>query len=131
MGDSAISETFGLGGFIMANAPAIVQFVGGSLDDARHITDDMYQICLGTNHHYTLPVLGFRPAPLGIDIRRVVETSLRPVVNTGIAHREPGHGLVGAGLARVPLDCFVGAVEAFAAEYTPELPDRQEEQPWP
>ena len=34
LGDSAITETAGLGGFAMAAAPAIVNFVGGTPDDA-------------------------------------------------------------------------------------------------
>jgi hypothetical protein len=113
MGDSAICETAGLGAFVMGAAPAIVQFVGGRPEDAVQITLDMYQITLGENPNYTLPYLGFRGAPVGIDIRKVVETGLKPVVDTGIAHKEPGHGLIGAGIASVPLDCFEDALQTM------------------
>ncbi len=115
LGDSAISETAGIGAFVMGGAPAIVQFVGGTPADALRYTEDMYRITVGENPNYTLPVLNFRGAPLGIDVRQVVETNLAPVINTGIAHREPGHGLVGAGVVGAPLACFEAALRAMAA----------------
>jgi hypothetical protein len=115
LGDSAISETAGVGAFVMGGAPAIVQFVGGTPAEALRYTENMYGITVGENPNYTLPVLNFRGAPLGIDVRRVVETNIAPVINTGIAHREPGHGLVGAGVVEAPLACFEAALRAMAA----------------
>jgi hypothetical protein len=100
LGDSAISETAGLGAFVMGAAPAIVQFVGGTPADARRYTEMMYRITLGENPHYTLPPLDFRGAPTGIDVRKVVETNVALVINTGIAHTQPGQGLVGAGVVQ-------------------------------
>jgi hypothetical protein len=44
----------------------------------------------------------------------VVHTGILPVVNTGIAHREPGVGQVGAGLVEPPMAAFAAAVEALA-----------------
>jgi len=38
IGDSAITETAGIGGFAMAAAPAIVRFVGGAVPDALATT---------------------------------------------------------------------------------------------
>ncbi len=55
--------------------------------------------------------------PTGIDIRLVVETGLAPVINTGIAHREPGIGQVGAGVVKAPLKCFEDALVAFALDH--------------
>ena len=52
--------------------------------------------------------------PTGIDIRRVVETGLAPTINTGIAHREPGIGQVGAGVVKAPMSCFTDALRVFA-----------------
>jgi hypothetical protein len=115
LGDSAISETAGIGAFVMGGAPAIVQFVGGTAAEALRYTEDMYRITVGENPNYTLPVLNFRGAPLGIDVRQVVETNMAPVINTGIAHRESGHGLVGAGVVAAPLACFEAAQRAMAA----------------
>src|SRR5579859_508534 len=115
LGDSAISEAAGIGAFVMGGAPAIVQFVGGTPADALRYTERMYRITVGENPNYTLPALNFRGAPLGIDVRRVVETNIAPVINTGIAHREPGHGLVGAGVVAAPLACFEAALRAVAA----------------
>jgi hypothetical protein len=115
LGDSAIAETAGLGGFAMAAAPAIVNFVGGTPDDAIANTAAMGHITLGRNGAFTLPAMNFSGTPAGIDARKVVDTGILPVINTGIAHREPGIGQIGAGITRAPLDCFAQAVTALAA----------------
>ncbi len=121
IGDSAITETVGLGGFAMAAAPAIVQFVGGTVDLARTSTVRMYEITLAESEAYRIPALDFRGTPTAIDIRKVVETGILPVINTGIAHRQPGIGQVGAGLTEPPAECFHAAlaatVEAQAARH--------------
>jgi hypothetical protein len=114
LGDSAITETFGIGGFAMAAAPAIVRFVGGTAADAIALTRLMERITLAKNSAYGLPSLGFSGTPTAIDARRVVETQIAPVINTGIAHREAGVGQIGAGIARAPLACFELAVRAVA-----------------
>lgn len=114
IGDSAITETAGTGGFAMAAAPAIVQFIGGTPADALRYTTEMYDITVAENSQYQLPPLGFRGAPLGIDIRQVVRQNLLPIINTGIAHRLPGVGQVGAGIVRPPMACFVAAVHDLA-----------------
>jgi hypothetical protein len=115
IGDSAITETIGLGGFAMANAPAIVRFVGGSVADAMRTTHEMYEITTGENPAYALPVLDFRGAPTGIDVTKVVRTGILPQINTGIAGRVAGTGQVGAGLVTAPMECFVSALGALAA----------------
>ena len=116
IGDSTIVETVGLGGFAMAAAPAVAGFVGaGGAAEAIAHTRAMYEITAARNPAWTLPALEFAGTPTGIDIRKVVETGVAPTINTGIAHREPGVGQVGAGIVRAPLACFVGALEAFAA----------------
>jgi hypothetical protein len=116
LGDSAITETAGLGGFAMAAAPAIVKFVGGTAEDALANTLAMTHITLGRNAAFTLPALDFAGTPAGIDLRRVVDTGILPVINTGIAHREPGVGQIGAGVTRAPAECFAQAVKALATE---------------
>jgi hypothetical protein len=116
IGDSTITETAGIGAFAMAAAPAIVTFVGGSPDEALAATLEMYEITLAESPHFTIPQLGFRGSPTGIDVRKVVELGITPRVNTGIAHRLPGIGQVGAGLVRPPIEPFVAALEACAAE---------------
>ena len=114
IGDSTITETIGIGGMAMAAAPAIVRFVGGSPQDALDATRSMYEITWAESNHYQVPALGFRGTPLGIDCRAVVHSGLLPVVNTGIAHREPGIGQVGAGLVDPPMEAFVAATRALA-----------------
>jgi hypothetical protein len=114
LGDSAIAETVGLGGFSMAAAPAIVQFVGGSPQDAVAYSREMLQITLGTSPAFTLPALSFTGAPSGIDARLVVDTGVAPIINTGIAHRQAGIGQVGAGLVRAPMACFERAIARLA-----------------
>jgi len=119
LGDSAITETAGLGGFAMAAAPAIVKFVGGTPDDALANTQAMGHVTLGRNGGFTLPAMNFAGTPAGIDARRVLDSGLLPVINTGIAHREAGIGQIGAGITHAPLACFTQAVTALA-ETLPE-----------
>jgi hypothetical protein len=116
LGDSAITETAGLGGFAMAAAPAIVKFVGGTPQDALANTLAMTHITLKRNGAFTLPALDFAGTPACIDARRVVDTGMLPVINTGIAHKEPGVGQIGAGVTRAPRACFTQAVAALAEE---------------
>ncbi len=113
IGDSAITETAGLGAFAMAAAPAIVSFIGGNADLARTSTLRMYEITLAESEAYRIPSLDFRGTPTAIDIRKVVETGILPVINTGIAHRQPGIGQVGAGLTDPPRECFEEALSAL------------------
>jgi len=116
IGDSVITETAGYGGFAMAAAPAIVQFVGGTPKDAINKTLEMYEICFGENNTYKIPPLNFRGTPTGVDLTKIVETGILPSINTGIAHKEPGIGQVGAGLVKPPQNCFEDAFEAFVTE---------------
>jgi len=115
MGDSSITETAGLGGFAMATAPAIVQFVGGTPQDAVANTREMRHITLGRNNAFTLPAMNFSGTPAGIDARRVLDTNITPIINTGIAHKEAGVGQIGAGITRAPLECFTQAIIALAS----------------
>jgi hypothetical protein len=117
IGDSTITETAGIGAFAMAAAPAIVTFIGGSPQDAVHATLEMYEITAAEHDHFTIPALGFRGTPVGIDLRKVVELGITPRVNTGIAHKQAGIGQVGAGLVRPPKEVFEEALVAFAERY--------------
>ena len=117
IGDSVITETAGIGGFAMAAAPAIVLFVGGTPDDALNITRKMYEITLVENDVYRIPALDFRGTPTAIDLRKIIDTGILPAINTGIAHKEPGVGMVGAGLVKPPVNCFKDALAAFAQAY--------------
>ena len=119
LGDSAITETAGLGSLAMATAPAVVQLVGGTPRFATETTLKMYEITAGEHETFKMPTLDFRGVPLGIDIRKVVETGISPVINTGIAHRKPGIGQIGAGITSAPMDCFMQALEAFAESRQP------------
>jgi hypothetical protein len=117
MGDSAITETVGWGAFVLAGAPGILALVGGTPESARQITRDMYEITVMKHPTYRIPALGSEGAPLGIDVRKVVHTGIVPVIDTAIAHREPGHPLIGAGLVRAPMECFKKALLAFARRH--------------
>jgi hypothetical protein len=114
LGDSAITETAGVGGFAMAAAPAIVKFVGGTQTDAIHHSLRMRAITLGSNPSFTLPALDFAATACGIDARKVVDCGVLPVINSGIAHREAGVGQIGAGVTSAPMACFTAAVKALA-----------------
>jgi hypothetical protein len=115
MGDSAIMETVGLGAFAMAAAPAVMGFVGaGRASDALAFTRSMGELTVGRNPKWLIPMLDGQGVPAGIDVRKVVDTGIQPAINTGIAHRKPGVGQVGAGVARAPLACFDKGLEVFA-----------------
>ena len=114
IGDSAITETAGIGGFSMATAPAIVRFVGGTVPDALATTRRMHEITLAKNPRWTIPVLEFEGAPTGIDVSAVCRTSLLPQINTGMAGNRPGVGQVGAGLVNPPAEIFPAALAALA-----------------
>ena len=117
IGDSTITETAGIGAFAMAAAPAIVSFVSGTPQDALNATLEMYEITTLEHSHFTIPPLDFRGTPVGVDIRKVVELGITPRINTGIAHKEPGVGQVGAGLVRPPMSIFEDALYAYAKHY--------------
>jgi hypothetical protein len=115
IGDSAITETGGIGGFAMAAAPAIVRFVGGDVPFALRATRTMYEVTTGEHPVYQVPILGFRGTPTGIDVTKVVRTGILPQINTGMAGRVAGTGQVGAGLVTPPQECFPAALAALAA----------------
>jgi len=114
LGDSAITETNGLGGFAMAASPAIVRFVGGAPADATENSRRMLSITLGSNPAFTLPALDFGGTPAGIDARLVVDSGILPIINTGIAHKKAGVGQIGAGITTAPMECFNCAIAALA-----------------
>jgi len=113
IGDSTVTETAGYGGVAMAAAPAITKFVGGTPQLATQTTLEMYEITFDEHDQFTIPALNFRGTPCGIDVRKVMETGILPQINTGIAHRLPGIGMVGAGILRAPRQCFTDAFEAL------------------
>jgi hypothetical protein len=117
IGDSSITETAGFGGFAMAAAPAIVSWVGGSAQFAVENTKKMYQITYTKHKYFTIPYLEFQGTPTGIDIRYVLKTGITPTINTGIAHKKPGVGQVGAGIVSFPFELFKNAFKAFVETY--------------
>ncbi|MFQ5399722.1 MAG: DUF1116 domain-containing protein [Anaerolineae bacterium] len=117
IGDSTITETSGIGAFAMASAPAIVTFISGTPEMAINTTLSMYEITVAEHKAFTIPALGFRGTPVGVDIRKVVELGIRPQINTGIAHKEAGVGQVGAGLVLPPMNVFEEALVSFAEKY--------------
>jgi hypothetical protein len=117
IGDSTITESAGIGGFAMATAPAIVNFVSGTPKDALNTTMEMYEITYAEHKYFTIPPLDFRGTPTGMDLRKIVEKNITPRINTGIAHKDAGIGQVGAGLVRPPISLFQEALVAFAEHY--------------
>lgn len=121
MGDSAITETVGVGGMAMIAAPGVTRFVGaGGFGDALQVSEEMERICISHNSGFTIPTWDFKGSLLGIDIRKVVSTGITPLINTGIAHKNAGVGQIGAGTVRAPLACFEKALEAYKGEFYEE-----------
>jgi hypothetical protein len=117
MGDSAITETVGWGAFTLGGAPGILPLVGGTPDEALHHSREMRKITTGIHPIYRMPAFGFEGTSVGIDIRKVVQSNLTPIIDTAIAHRHPGHPIIGAGLTRAPMECFTKALRAFGERY--------------
>lgn len=116
IGDSAVLELTGLGGPAAGGSAAVAAFLGGTMADAAATTEAFHAICAGTSTRFTLPPMDFRGTPLGVDVRKVVETGITPKVTTGILHAHSGSGQVGAGVATAPLACFVAALRELADE---------------
>lgn len=114
LGDSAITETLGIGGFAMAASPSITRFVGGTPNDALALSVEMGRITMSQHPAYQLPQLDFSGSPSGIDVLKVIDTNILPVINTGIAHKEAGIGQIGAGIVRAPKQVFLQATRALA-----------------
>ncbi|MDQ4503765.1 DUF1116 domain-containing protein [Sinomonas sp. ASV322] len=114
IGDSAITETYGFGGFAMAAAPAIVALVGGTVEEAVSYTKEMAEITTAENPNVTIPSLGFQGLPTGIDVRKVIGTGILPIINTAIAHKDAGIGMIGAGITHPPAEAFAKAIVALA-----------------
>ena len=117
IGDSAITETAGIGAFALAGSPAILALIGGSAEDAIKYTYEMRKITNSLNDTFTLPIINFQGTATGIDIRKVMRTGITPVIDTAIAHRHEGGGYIGAGLVRAPLDPFKNALHAYGRKY--------------
>ena len=117
MGDSAITEMVGWGGFVIGGAPGILNFTGGTAAQALAFSRDMRSITVGLSPDYLMPALDFEGTAVGIDIRKVVRANLTPVIDTAIAHREAGHGIIGGGIVRPPMECFTRALARFAEKY--------------
>jgi NifU-like protein involved in Fe-S cluster formation len=114
IGDSAITETYGIGGFAMATAPAIVALVGGTVDEAIGFSTKMKEITTTENPNVTIPLLNFMGIATGIDVRKVTQTGIMPVINTAIAHKDPGIGMIGAGITYPPVEAFEKALLALS-----------------
>ena len=117
IGDSAITETVGWGGFVLGGAPGILSLVGGTPEEALSYSREMRNITVGLSPDYRIPALGFEGTAVGIDIRNVVQTGILPIIDTAIAHKDPGYPIIGAGLVRPPMECFTKALRGFAAKY--------------
>jgi hypothetical protein len=117
MGDSAITETVGWGGFVLGGAPGILSLVGGTPEQALDYSREMKKITVGVHPTYRMPALGFVGASVGIDIRLVVQNNISPIIDTAIAHKNAGYPKIGAGLLRAPAECFKKALIAFGKKY--------------
>ena len=120
IGDSAITETVGWGGFVLGGAPSILNLVGGTPEEALVYSREMRQITAATSPDYRIPALSFEGTALAIDIRKVIRTNILPIIDTAIAHKEPGHPIIGAGMVRPPVECFEKALERFGEKHLAE-----------
>jgi hypothetical protein len=111
-GESTFNETAGLGGFAQAAAFPLQEYQGGSADKMVEANLAMYDITLAEHPELKIPYLGFRGVPSGIEIHRVVETGITPIMDIGVAGKAGGQ--IGAGSFRAPMECFQHAVAAYS-----------------
>ncbi|NQU03001.1 MAG: DUF1116 domain-containing protein [Syntrophaceae bacterium] len=122
MGDSSIMETGGMGAFAMAAAPALAKFgavvgLGGTFQDAVEVTERMYEITLAENDGLPIPTIDFRGTPTGIDVLKVLEKGIYPLINTSLSHKDWGVGQIGAGWTSAPAECFTKAFERMVGNW--------------
>ncbi len=115
-GESIITETVGLGGFAQAAAPALQNYQGGSYEPMIARNKELYAITVGENPDYLIAALGYRGTPTGIDIFKVIESAVLPVMDIGVAGRDGGQ--IGAGIVRAPMACFKAAAAAYRQRYS-------------
>ena len=115
IGDSCVVECAGMGGIAAAASPIVCNLRGMSLQESIAQSREMENICITRNPNYVIPNLDFDCLPAGVDIRLVLKTGICPAVHGGMFNYEGG--LIGAGMARVPMGCFEKAMKAFAAKY--------------
>lgn len=73
----------------------------------------MKEITTAENPNVTIPLLDFQGVATGIDIRQVIQTGILPVINTAIAHKDAGIGMIGAGITYPPMEAFEKALLAL------------------
>jgi hypothetical protein len=118
IGDSAISESRGLGGTALSASPSQARLFGGALQEAVMHTRAIKQVSVAEDPMFRIPYMDFIGVPVGIDMRKVIETGTVPRIDTGVAHKDGDHGIIGTGIADAPVEAFKKALKAFAAEYT-------------
>ena len=114
-GESIIAETVGLGGFAQAAAFPLQAYQGGEPMGMVERNLGMYEITQGENPDFHIPFLKYRGTPTGIDIFKVIETGIEPVMDIGIAGRDGGQ--IGAGSVSAHPGCFEKALAAYREKY--------------
>lgn len=101
----------------MAASPGQARMIGETFQDAINHTKKMYKIYIAKDPMFRMPYLDYTGVPVGLDIRKVVETGILPVIDTAMAHKEGGHPPIGVGIAEAPMECFKKALKAFEEKY--------------
>ena len=114
-GESTITETVGLGGFAQAAAFPLQKYQGGSAEAMVARNLGLYEITTGEHPAFHIPYLGYRGTPTAIDIFKVQQTGIRPVMDIGIAGRDGGQ--IGAGIVSAPISIFNDACEIYTKKY--------------
>jgi hypothetical protein len=115
IGDSCVVECAGMGGIAAAASPIVCNLRNMTLKEAIGQTREMEKICVTKNHNYPIPNMDFDFLPTGIDMMKVIRTGISPCIHGGMFNKEGG--LIGAGMARVPMECFEKAFEAYCKKY--------------
>jgi len=115
IGDSCVVECAGMGGIAAAASPIVCNLRGMKAREAIALTKEMEKICISKNPNFPIPNMDFDFLPVGIDMFKVIETGITPEIHGGMFNHEGG--LIGAGSARVPMECFKKAAKAYVEAY--------------
>ena len=111
LGDSCVTEVYGLGGMSSIAGPAYARFTGATFAEAKDRTEKARAVSLGEHTFAPIPWDDYRGFPVGIDARKVVGYHILPISHGGSALKSGGQA--GAGAAELPLECFEKALRGI------------------
>ena len=112
MGDSCVTEVYGLGGMSAIAGPSYLRMTGSTFAEAKERTEKARRVSLGEHSFDPVPWDGYRGSPVCVDARKVVGLNVLPISHGGSGLKTGGQA--GAGAAELPFECFKKALIAVS-----------------